>query len=54
MLCTHFIIRTGDIHLDFTFSENDAEVHICAEEALNFQTLYVAWKGYILIINEVL
>lgn len=49
-----FIIGTGDNLSDFTFSENVAHAHICAEEALNFQTVSVAGKVSILNINEVL
>jgi len=47
-----FIIGTGDNLTDFTFSENVAHAHICAEEALNFQTVSVAGKVYILNSNE--
>lgn len=39
-----FIIGTGDNLSDFTFSQNVAHAHICAEEALNFQTVTVAGK----------
>lgn len=41
-----FIIGTGDNLSDFTFSENVAHAHICAEEALNFQTVSVAGKAF--------
>ncbi|AES89018.2 putative 3-beta-hydroxysteroid-4-alpha-carboxylate 3-dehydrogenase (decarboxylating) [Medicago truncatula] len=43
---TKFIIGTGDNLTDFTFSENVAHAHICAEEALNFQTVSVAGKAF--------
>lgn len=42
-----FIIGNGDNLSDFTYSENVAHAHICAEEALNFQTVSVAGKVYI-------
>lgn len=48
-----FIIGTGDNRSDFTFYENVAHAHICAEEALNFQTVSVAGKVYLLNANEV-
>jgi len=48
-----FIIGTGDNLTDFTFYENVAHAHICAEEALNFQTVSVAGKVYTLNSNEV-
>eukprot|EP00256_Glycine_max_P041193 XP_006590931.1 3beta-hydroxysteroid-dehydrogenase/decarboxylase isoform X2 [Glycine max] len=41
-----FIIGTGDNLSDFTFSENVTHAHICAEEALNFQTVSVAGKTF--------
>ncbi|XP_061357560.1 3beta-hydroxysteroid-dehydrogenase/decarboxylase [Gastrolobium bilobum] len=41
-----FIIGTGDNLSDFTFSENVTHAHICAEEALNFQTVSVAGKAF--------
>ncbi|CAL5211593.1 unnamed protein product [Lathyrus oleraceus] len=43
---TKFIIGTGDNRSDFTFYENVAHAHICAEEALNFQTVSVAGKAF--------
>lgn len=39
-----FIIGTGDNFSDFTYHENVAHAHICAEEALDFQTVSVAGK----------
>ncbi|XP_020218229.1 3beta-hydroxysteroid-dehydrogenase/decarboxylase [Cajanus cajan] len=41
-----FIIGTGDNLSDFTFSENVTHAHICAEKALNFQTVSVAGKAF--------
>ncbi|XP_015952120.1 3beta-hydroxysteroid-dehydrogenase/decarboxylase [Arachis duranensis] len=41
-----YIIGTGDNMSDFTFYENVAHAHICAEEALNFQTVSVAGKAF--------
>ncbi|KAL2328870.1 hypothetical protein Fmac_022297 [Flemingia macrophylla] len=41
-----FIIGTGDNLSDFTFSENVSHAHICAEKALNFQTVAVAGKPF--------
>lgn len=41
-----FIIGTGENLSDFTYSENVAHAHICAEEALHFQTVSVAGKVY--------
>ncbi|XP_027191591.1 3beta-hydroxysteroid-dehydrogenase/decarboxylase isoform X2 [Cicer arietinum] len=41
-----FIIGTGDNLADFTFYENVTHAHICAEEALNFQTVSVAGKAF--------
>lgn len=41
-----FIIGTGDNLSDFTFSENVIHAHICAEKALNFQTVSVAGKAF--------
>ncbi|KAJ1410490.1 Reticulon [Sesbania bispinosa] len=38
--------RTGDNLSDFTFSENVTHAHICAEKALNFQTVSVAGKAF--------
>ncbi|WJX51629.1 3beta-hydroxysteroid-4alpha-carboxylate 3-dehydrogenase3beta-hydroxysteroid-4alpha-carboxylate 3-dehydrogenase(decarboxylating) [Trifolium repens] len=43
---TKFIIGTGDNLSDFTFYENVTHAHICAEEALNFQTISVAGKAF--------
>ncbi|WVZ02545.1 hypothetical protein V8G54_023351 [Vigna mungo] len=47
-----FIIGTGDNLSDFTFSENVTHAHICAEEALNFQTVSVAGKAFFITNNE--
>ncbi|MED6221663.1 hypothetical protein PIB30_056912 [Stylosanthes scabra] len=41
-----FIIGTGDNMSDFTFYENVTQAHICAAEALNFQTVSVAGKAF--------
>ncbi|BAT90849.1 hypothetical protein LR48_Vigan08g164800 [Vigna angularis] len=49
---TKFIIGTGDNLSDFTFSENVTHAHICAEEALNFQTVSVAGKAFFITNNE--
>ncbi|XP_028757186.1 3beta-hydroxysteroid-dehydrogenase/decarboxylase isoform X1 [Neltuma alba] len=43
-----FIIGSGDNLSDFTYSENVAHAHICAEEALNFQTVSVAGKAFLI------
>ncbi|CAJ1933352.1 unnamed protein product [Sphenostylis stenocarpa] len=47
-----FIIGTGDNLSDFTFSENVTHAHICAEEALNFQTVSVAGKAFFITNDE--
>ncbi|KAK7341566.1 hypothetical protein VNO80_24500 [Phaseolus coccineus] len=47
-----FIIGTGDNLSDFTFSENVTHAHICAEEALNFQTVSVAGKAFFITNHE--
>ncbi|KAK7262603.1 hypothetical protein RJT34_30178 [Clitoria ternatea] len=43
---TKFMIGTGDNLSDFTYSENVTHAHICAEEALSFQTVSVAGKAF--------
>ncbi|GAU49291.1 hypothetical protein TSUD_89160 [Trifolium subterraneum] len=43
---TKFITGTGNNLTDFTFYENVTHAHICAEEALNFQTISVAGKAF--------
>ncbi|KAF7824364.1 3beta-hydroxysteroid-dehydrogenase/decarboxylase isoform X1 [Senna tora] len=41
-----FIIGTGNNLSDFTYSENVAHAHICAEEALDFRKVSVAGKAF--------
>ncbi|VFQ75536.1 unnamed protein product [Cuscuta campestris] len=41
-----FIIGIGNNALDFTYVDNLAHAHICAEEALNSKTTHVAGKAF--------
>ncbi|KAK4286605.1 hypothetical protein QN277_003134 [Acacia crassicarpa] len=47
-----FIIGSGDNLSDFTYSENVAHAHICAEEALSIQAVSVAGKAFFITNNE--
>ncbi|KAK4856055.1 hypothetical protein QYF36_013626 [Acer negundo] len=43
---TKFIIGSGENMSDFTYSENVTHAHICAAEALDSQTVFVAGKAF--------
>ncbi|KAL5781157.1 hypothetical protein ACOSP7_006186 [Xanthoceras sorbifolium] len=43
---TKFIIGSGENMSDFTYSENVIHAHICAVEALDSQTVFVAGKAF--------
>ncbi|KAK4782075.1 hypothetical protein SAY86_016177 [Trapa natans] len=49
---TKFIIGTGENISDFTYVENIAHAHVCAEEALDSRSVAVAGKAFFVTNNE--